>query len=834
MNQEDAPLLTETRTPNDFDEESLSGNGGGSQGVGVQERIPRTREAPRDRTNFMPLRHGKFSRLETILAFTSIILLILMSIFAGLYARGRSNKHREIIIPAPEPPSKNETDEGPCLTSGCIVTAAQILSDMDSNVDPCDDFYQYTCGGWLKRHVIPDDKGRYGYFDSLYEENQKLLKGILENEFGSPNEPYLPPANEVQDKLNLYKLQDFYQSCMNETHINHLGNAPLAPILSKILDDFPIDKEYSLFYNIGNLNYSDVQPPLDEQNLTYVLAYLSTLGVKPLFTFYTDADAKDPTNNALHLMQSGLGLPSKEYYDEESILDVYRDVIAELLGKALVYDDMMNGTGVNVIDKLVEYEVTDMFEGIAQKIVDFEISLAKISLSAEEMSNPDSTYNNHTIFSLSRLSPSFMWLNYLTTLLPPNANHDLKIILHSNKYFKDVSNLVKETPPPVLQTYFIWQAVLGYADFLDENFRSPIRRLMAKLRGIDESVKPKRWEVCLRAVDSTMGLMAGRFFVLKAFGGQSKEIADQLIGSLKDAFINRMPKIEWLDDATRDKAIDKVEKIIQKVGYPTKSPDTMSPGSLAEYYDKIVINNDTFFENIVSAERWQSERQWQKIGKPVDRGHWYMTPQTVNAYYNPTANEIVFPAGILQPPFFSAETPEYINFGGIGMVIGHELTHAFDNHGRRYDASGRLIQWWSNETIEAFNNKTECFISQYSNYTVDDPKGVPVHLNGRLTLGENLADNGGLAEAYHAWWTRYENDPDGELYNNQLLPGLNKNTRTTILHFIRSYLVFKVRTDPHAPAYWRVNGVLRNSQHFAKTFNCKSGTKMNPVDKCTL
>ncbi|CAG8565518.1 11336_t:CDS:10 [Funneliformis mosseae] len=836
---ENAPLLT----PNDLDEEeTLDG------GNGVVERGPRTREAPRDHTNFFPLRHGKFSHLETLLAFMCVLLLILMSVFAGLYARGRTNKHPQPEIPPPIIPPPNDTIKEPCLTPDCVIIAAQIISDMDPTADPCDDFFQYSCGGWVQNNLIPEDKGQYSYFDSLYEDNQKLLKEILENNFESTHkfEPNLPPPSEVIDKQNFYKLQNLYQSCMNESLINDFGGEPLLPIIDRIIDDFPVDSKYSLLSNFGHLDEIESQGAHshDPLNLTNTLSRLSIFGIKPLFEFFVEADAKDPKNNVLYLSQSGLGLPSKEYYEEEEILLSYKEAMIELLNLALNYSSNVahhfnhNFTeSDDLVKDILEYSAERFlykeWEKNAKKIIDFEIELAKISLSAEEFSDPEATYNNQTVVSLENLSPSFIWTRYISALLPPTSVFPAKIILTSNKYFKDLSNLVEKTPTPTLQLYFIWQAIYTYADSLSENFRVPLRKLRAKLRGTDESIKPKRWEECLKSVDNTLGLMAGRYFVLRAFGGKSKELADQIIMSLKDAFIKQLPRLDWLDKETREKAIEKVNRIIQKIGFPSKSPDTMSPQSLAEYYEKINIEKDRYFGNILSAHVWASENKWKKVGKPVDLGQWYMTPQTVNAYYNPTANEIVFPAGILQSPFFSARAPEYVNYGAIGMVVGHELTHAFDNNGRQYDANGKLIQWWSNTTIEAFEEKAKCFVYQYGNYTIDDPKGNPVNLNGVLTL-----------EAFHAWLTRFESDKNEKLYNNQLLPGLQNFTREQLFYisFGRVWCskirpetaVERVRVDPHSPAIWRVNGVLTNSNHFSETFKCKVGSKMNPVDKCSI
>ncbi|CAG8752077.1 18774_t:CDS:10, partial [Dentiscutata erythropus] len=716
--EETEPLLTDARTPNDpDDEETLRGssNFGGTSSEPPQPRAPRTREAPRDHTNFLPLRHGKFTRLEIMLAFTCLLLLILMSIFAGLY--------------------------GPCLTPDCVLIAGKIIEDMDQTADPCEDFFQYSCGGWLKKHIIPDDKGRYGYFDILYEENQELLKRILEeDDFPSIETAGLPSPSVSIDKKNFYNLQSFYKSCMNEDHISQLGGAPLVPILNRLFENFPVENRFSLFNNFGHqLDNLQQAAPLDLLNLTNTLSNLSTIDVQPLLGFYVDADAKNPKENVLYLSQSGLVLPSKEYYEEEHIMVTYKSVMAELLGRALdnrsnFIIEMGYTISNDAIEDIYEYSIERFWlrgwEEIADKIIEFEKALAKISLSPEDFNDPEATYNKHTIKSLEKLSPTFFWSHYISSLLPPTIP-DLpsKIILTSNQYFENLSNLVRKTPPPILQAYFAWQIIARHANSLDEKFQAPLRRLKAKLRGVDENVKPKRWEVCLSSVDQTLG--------------RSIDIANQMIDSIKDAFVDRLPDLDWLDAETREKAIEKVDAIIQKVGYPIKSPNTTNPRSLQDYYRDIKFDEDNYFDNLLSSYLWGSEKQWKELGQPVNRYSWYMSPQTVNAYYNPTVNEIVFPAGILQFPFFSSKAPEYINYGAIGTVIGHELTHGFDNNGRQYDATGRLIQWWSNATVESFKEKAECFVNQYSKFTVNDTNGVPVHLNGRLTLGENLADNGG-------------------------------------------------------------------------------------------
>ncbi|CAG8615532.1 9370_t:CDS:10 [Ambispora gerdemannii] len=848
--EERAPLLNPNDQP-DNDYGGVLGNGGlgptgggvGSGHLGPGGRTGSGSGGPRPRRRPEPNYARKFSRLEIILALICVLFLILTSIFAGLYARGKSNKHQE-----------------PCLEPHCVLASAAIISDMNTKIDPCQDFFQYSCGGWLDKNVIADDKGRYSYFDSLLEDNQKILKSILESEHSPTNddstEPKLPNPSEMQDKINFYKLKSLYQSCMNLTQISKVGVKPLASILEEITRLFPVEPEESLIYLLERkLKKQPKMPktPAYITNLTGTLAYLSQIGVTALFEFSIEADAKKPDINALYLSQSGLGLPSKEYYEEENILGVYRSVVAELLEKAIVINDHEENETKPVFESdilgsmfdagMEEYR-RDQWEHVADKIVDFEKKLAKFSLSAEEFSDPEAVYNPHTIPSLDQLCKIIYWPRLFEGLLPPAADFPTKIILTSNEYFEKLSQLIEETPPATLQIYFLWQTIYEYADHLDEEFQTALRRLSATIKGVDETVKPKRWETCLKVVDDVMGYMAGRFFVLKTFKGDSKDLSRRIIESIKKTFIERMPRLDWLDEVTREKAIHKVDQIAVKVGYPDSTPDTMDPKSLAEYYEELEISKTEYFENIVSGNKWKTDHDWSKVGKPVEKGNWFMTPPTVNAYYNPTANEIVFPAGILQPPFFFATNPEYVNYGAIGMVIGHELTHAFDNSGRQYDEKGRLTQWWSNETIEAFNNQTQCFVKQYTNYTIDDPKDVPVNLNGKLTLGENLADNGGLRAAYFTWLADYNADPDQKIHKNYLLPGLENLTREQLFYisFARVWCskvrpetaVERVRTDPHSPPKWRVIGALKNSNHFSETFKCKKGSFMNPDDKCKL
>ncbi|KAI8083066.1 uncharacterized protein BX664DRAFT_267384 [Halteromyces radiatus] len=459
--------------------------------------------------------------------------------------------------------------------------------------------------------------------------------------------------------------------------------------------------------------------------------------------------------------------------------------------------------------------------------------------------DPIGTYNPRTLSQLSKISPQIDWDLLISHLQPSSSPHQDSIIVTSPTYLANLSSQVLEpSSPDTLLTYLIWRTINVYVDALGEDLRKPSDKLMAKIQGRNAKVTEPRWETCLQQVDNSLGFMAGRLFVQEKFGGNAKERADDFIDSIKQVFLERLPELNWLDDTTREKAVEKVNKLISKIGYPTKTPNVMSPVSLSEYYSGLSVYVDDYFGNYMAGLQFSVKKEWQKVGKETDKTVWLMNPDEVNAYYNPTVNEIVFPAGILQNPFFGSNYPDYLNYGGIGVVVGHELTHGFDSMGRHYDGNGRLVEWWTNATSEAFDEKASCFVKQYNNFTVDAGNGEKIHVKGKQTLGENLADNGGLGEAYMAWKRRYDSDRECKKYNNQRLPGLDDLTPNK-LFFVNFGRVWcnkmtqerakqRVLTDEHSPARWRVNGAVQNSQHFAQVFQCPLGSAMNPKEKCEL
>ncbi|KAI8638269.1 hypothetical protein BD408DRAFT_423262 [Parasitella parasitica] len=766
---------------------------------------------------------GKFTLLEKVLFTLAFAFFISLCIVAGLYTRRvyeeKPNNPPPIL---PTPPGSNNTTPI-CITPECVLTAAQILKDIDLTVDPCNDFYQYTCSNWEKNHEIPDGKSSINSFVSLVNQNKEALRNIFSGSFDdfydrthASLSTQLPDPEKLIDKQNFGKVKSLYDSCMNEALIDDRGSEPIYPLLKEIRDMFPASKGSS-----------------DSRRLTQTLSFLAKRGIGALFEIIVDADPKDPSVNSLQLYQSGLTLPNKVYYTQDETVETLYETIAgtlTVISKSNLASELF-----------AEYDANTT----ARSIVDFEKKLANISQLPEEFQDPEATYNPMSLSELAKINSNVDWGLYINHLLPPNAPHPGKIVVTSPTYIGNVhSQLLEKETAPTLQAYFIWKAIFAYADALSDDIRAPIRRLTAKLIGTNpKSIKP-RWDTCLDEVNGAVGFLAGRYYVLDKFGGDAKERADDFVNSIKEVFLKRLPGLEWIDNATREKAVEKVDKLIRKVGYPDASPDIMSPVSLSGYYGELSLAGDDYFGNYVNARKFAILDEWRQVGKTPDRSKWLMNPQEVNAYYNPSFNEIVFPAGILQAPFFASDYPDYLNYGGIGVVVGHELTHGFDNMGRHFDAEGRLVQWWTNETSAQFDKKADCFVKQYSNFTMIDDHGEAIHVNGKFTLGENLADNGGLGESFIAWKQRYDSDKESKRYNNVRLPGLD-GLSPEQLFFVNFGRIWcnkvtpaqakkGVLTDEHSPAKWRVNGAVQNSKYFADVFKCPSGSPMNPVAKCEL
>ncbi|KAK4700963.1 hypothetical protein P7C70_g5275, partial [Phenoliferia sp. Uapishka_3] len=736
--------------------------------------------------------------------------------------------------PSPSPPGRNDDV---CLTSTCVTVASTVISALDVTVDPCEDFYHFANGGWLKTHPIPEGKGFFGSAQDIETRNKRTIMEVLAT----------TPSKDLSksDQTNIYHLQEFYASCLDEDLIDRQGIEPLVDVVKEVVGAWRgspkvITRNQEIFgedeYSSaskgrkGKKHPSPWDPKTKRDRLTNTLMYLHSREIPAIFEAYNEGDvAKDPKLNVLWLKQSGLGLPSEDYYKDKETVEVYTEIIRASLK--------------SIYGALGESKETDV-KSLADDVVALEKQLAKISLDPDELDDPLETYNRYGRKDLQSLFPSISFADYYASYTPRPAFPD-PVIVTSPPYFQNLTKILDKVDPEVLEAYFVFRVAQTLGPLLGpkETVRKEIEWLNNFLGGIKEGVKPARGDVCLASLLENYGFLIGRYYVQKAFAGDSKDIAEGIIVATIQAFRDRLPELEWLDDKTRDYADEKAAAIEHKIGYP-ESPNTEDGAALERYYSiNLPITKSDYFGNVLRSRVAGMRRMWVKIGHEVDPGEWDMIPSEVNAYYSPPANEIAFPAGILQAPYFSKDWPEYMAFGAFGSVAGHELSHAFDQMGRQYNKDGKLEDWWTKATTKRFEALKGCLLKQYANYSVIDTKGNPVYINSKFTNGEDMADGGGLAQSYRAWSDRFAADQDGEHFRNYLLPGLGL-TREQL--FFVAYAqgwarnikpaeaVKRIRTDPHSPTNFRVIGPLSNSVEFSKAFGCKAGQPMSNLNKCSV
>jgi predicted metalloendopeptidase len=672
--------------------------------------------------------------------------------------------------PADSAPAKAEDGPAadPVPSKSPEEVATTVKSAMDTSADPCQDFYQYACGGWIENTPLPGDKSRWTRsFGVLREKNRELMHEILEEAAKSKG------GDDEKAKIGRY-----YAACMDEAAIESAGAKPLEP----------------LFAEISNVE--------DVGSFMSVTGKLHAKGVRPLFGMYVGPDDKDPGMNIAHLGQGGLGLPDRDYYFDEKraeILAAYEKHVAknfELLG-----------------------EDPKAAADIAKDVVAFEKSLAKAQMTRVERRDPDRTYNKIDRAGIEERVPGLAWPAFAEASGHPEIT---AINVDSVKYLEAAAAILAKAKPETLQNYLRWTAVRDGADGLSKAFVDADFDFYGKtLRGQKEI--EARWKRCTSATNRAFQHPVGRLYVERAFAGDSKAIALDLIGRIEAAFEKNLPELSWMSEATRARAMEKVKAIHNKIGYPDKWRD----------YAGLAVGEDHFANTLASAN-FEYEYRAAKVGKPVDRDEWRAGPPVVNASYSGTRNEIWFPAGILQAPFFDKDHPMAMNFGGIGVVMGHELTHGFDDQGRKYDAKGMLQQWWEDDVISKFEERTKCVDDLYSSQEVEPGLNV----NGKLTLGENTADMGGVKQAYAAY-TKWAAENGGDetphvegLTNEQLLFVSFAQVWCTVA--TPEYLRVQVATDPHSPGQFRANVPLAMTPAFAEAFECAEGTPMNPKDRCEV
>ncbi|HEX3999377.1 MAG TPA: M13 family metallopeptidase [Pirellulales bacterium] len=640
-------------------------------------------------------------------------------------------------------------------------------ANFDTSVQPGQDFFEYVNGGWIKRNPIPAEYSRWGAFAKLHDENLVELRAIVE-ELSKRSEPL---------DANRRKLRDFYHTAMDEAQLEQQGIKPLAGELQKIAAIH------------------------DRNDLVAELGHLRARGLSSLFAFYVDQDEKRSIRYVAYLRQGGLGLPERDYYLGQSeyfkkLRGEYRAHIANML--------MLLG------------DSPETAANAAEAITNIETQLAKASRSPVKLRDREAQYNLKSRPELNTLTPSLDWKLYLK---PIELEQLSEAVVGQPEFFEALDGMLSSIPIADWQSYLRWHLIHSTAVYLSDAIEQENFHFYSEILRGTKKMQP-RWKRAIGTLDGLMGEALGRLYVDEHFPPSAKERMDQLVKNVLAAYRQRIEAVDWMGPQTKEQALAKLASVMTKIGYPDKWRD----------YSSLQIGTDSYVENVLRARAFDSQYDLSKLGKRVDRTEWGMSPPTVNAYYNPTMNEIVFPAGILQQPFFDAAADDAVNYGAIGAVIGHEITHGFDDQGSRSDAEGNLKNWWTTEDRERFNAKTEKLVKQYDAcVAIDD-----LHVNGRLTLGENLADLGGVTIAYAAYQRALAGKPapriDGFTGPQRFFIGFAQVWRGESRP---AELRVSLRTDPHSPPRFRTLVPLSNIQAFYDAFDIKPGDAMYraPADR---
>jgi endothelin-converting enzyme/putative endopeptidase len=642
------------------------------------------------------------------------------------------------------------------------------VANIDKSASPCVDFYQFACGLWMANNPIPPDQSIWSQSSELAERNRTILRNILEK--ASVNDPKRTPVDQ--------KIGDFYGSCMDEQNIEKLGTQPLKPELDRI------------------------NAIASKAALLGALVQLHLMGANAMFRFGSSTDLKDSMHMIGDLDQGGLGLPDRDYYlkDDPKSVELRKQYVAHV-------QKMLELSGVAPAKAASD----------AQAVMRFETDLAKGSLDRVARRDPDQVYHKLTVHQLVSLDPAIDWPKYFEGIGAPSMT-DLNVSVPN--FFRTLESAIVQTNLDDIKTYLRWHLLHAEASllpkaFVDEDFHF-YREILTGAKEIQA-----RWKRCVAATDSDLGFALGQKYVEQTFPPEAKARTLNMVQVIEKALGQDIQTLSWMTPATKQEALVKLRAVANKIGYPDKWRD----------YSTVKIVRGDAVGNDERATEFEVHRELKKIGQQVDRTEWFMTPPTVNAYYNSTENNMNFPAGILQPPFFDNKMDAAVNHGGIGSVVGHELTHGFDDQGRKFDPEGNLKDWWTPEDAKEFEKRAQCFIDEYSSFTPIDG----VHLNGKLTLGENTADNGGVRLAFMALMETLKDKPqpkiDGYTPEQRFFLGWGQvwcqNVRPEMSRML-------VQVDPHSPGRERVNGVVQNMPEFRQAFACRVGQPMVREPACRV
>lgn len=644
-------------------------------------------------------------------------------------------------------------------------------ANMDLTVKPGDDFYQYASGTWIKNNPVPAKETRWGSFNALRDFNINAVKGLVEGAAADKS----APAGSVKRRVG-----DFYAAAMDSVTIEKLGYTPIKADLEKIKQ------------------LKDLQGILDHA------AYLRTTGLaSPMFSFYVGQDRKNVNKYMAQLGQGGTTLPDRDYYLKDDSRSVK---IREAYDKYMTTLFTLTGSSPAEAKKK------------AATVMAIEKQLAEAQMARVEMRDPHKTYNKFTVTDFSKTTPQLNW----ATMLPKfKVTGQDTILVSSPKFFVSLDGLLKTVPVADWKTYLEWNVLKSAASNLSSPFVNASFAFTQAQTG--QKVQTPRWQRMSQLTDGTIGELLGQLYVAQYFKPDAKVRMTELISNLRKAFEIRINNLDWMSDVTKGKALEKLNAFVPKIGYPDKWKD----------YEGLTITRTTYLQNLRNAGAWGYNEMVTQLGKPVDRTRFGMTPPTVNAYYSPTMNEIVFPAGILQFPFFDPNADDAVNYGGIGAVIGHEMSHGFDDSGSQYDKDGNLRNWWTPEDKVKFEAKTKALGEQFDAYTVLDT----IHVIGKLTMGENIGDLGGLNAAYTAFKLtkqgQSEDKIDGFTPDQRFFLSWAQVWRGNILDETAAQLI---KTDPHSPGPYRTIGAPVNMDAWYKAFDVKPGDKLykKPEDRIRM
>jgi putative endopeptidase len=642
------------------------------------------------------------------------------------------------------------------------------LSNLDTTELPCNNFYQYAVGGWLVQNPVPASEAKWGSFSILNNENLKKLKVILEETSAKQNK------TGSDEQL----IGDMFLSAIDSNKVNELGILPLENWLK----------------SIDSINNADA--------ILSILAEMRKSGSGILFGYYVGQDEKNSEKYITNIYQGGLGLPDRDFYfpKEErgvKILEEYKNHIKQLF--------------------LLMGNSSQQAEIKMQNVLEIELQLAENSMDRVALRNPEKTYNKKTIKQLQQLTPNINWNKFMENAGLTSAT---EVVVGQPKYFEAISKMLKIISVDKWKNYITFHLVNDFSKYLSQDFEKNHFNFYDKILSGKQEMKP-RWKRSIEIINVTLGETMGKLYVQKHFSESSKKRIGEMVENLREVYKERILQLDWMSDSTKTQALAKLEKFNKKIGYPDVWND----------YSNVEINKNTLLQNVINANHWQYNHMISRLNKPVDRNEWFMTPQTINAYYTANMNEVVFPAAILQPPFFNPDADDAINYGGIGAVIGHEFTHGFDDQGAKYDGNGNMNNWWSETDKIKFKERTDVLVQQFNEY--QPLEGVFV--NGELTLGENMADLGGLLLAYYAlekaMQTKNNTNINGFTYQQRFFLGWAQVWHINIKDEAMGQMV---KTDSHSPGEYRVNGPLSNLPEFMNAWGCKEGNAMVRKEKVKI